>query len=1123
MKQLPAILLLTIPLVVFVACGEQTREKQKEVVAAEDAPESKPPLFTFLPPQKTGIDFINQLEEGLNTNILMYEYFYNGGGVAAGDLNGDGLIDLYFTSNMGQNKLYLNEGNLQFREVTEMSGAAGREGPWKTGVTMADVNGDGRLDIHVAYSGQVRDESRANQLFVNLGNDDDGLPRFEDQAAEWGLASTAYSNQIYFFDFDLDGDLDAILLNHNPNSMPVLNEVKTAEILKIDDPLRGVRLFRQDKGKFTDITVKAGISSSALTYGLGVGISDLNADGWPDFYVSNDYAVPDYMYINNGDGTFTDKLAQGLGHNSQFSMGNDVADVNNDGWPDIVTLDMLPEDNARQKLLLAPDNYSKFELNLRSGFHYQYMRNMLQLNNGNSPSGAPVFSEVGQLAQVSNTDWSWAALLADFDNNGWKDLYVTNGYLRDYTNLDFIKYMDDFVKRKGRLQREDVIDLISHMPSSNVVNYVFANKDGLFFENKTSEWGMQRPSNSNGAAYADLDNDGDLDLVVNNINQPAFVYRNDADLHTGHHYLSVALKGKSANTHGIGAKVTVVAAGQRQTAEQVMTRGYLSSVTPVLHFGLGGSQQADSVIVDWPGGNRQVLLQVQADQRLLIAQEESAPGKASKKPTSGQAFVQVAPPIRHTEPERNINDFKRQTLLINQLSYTGPCLASGDVNGDGRDDVFVGGGAGQPGKLYLQTASGAFQLKTQAALEADSASVDTDATFLDANGDGHADLYVASGGYHSFASNDPVLQDRLYFNDGKGNFSEKAGALPSMITSTGSVAVGDVNGDGSPDIFVGARVVPGRYPEAPQSFLLVNRGDGTFDDRTKEIAPELIRWGMITDALWTDTNGDGRLDLVVVGEWLPIAVFENNGTSLQHQPGYFANTYSGWWNTLEAADVNGDGLPDLLAGNMGLNTQFKVSAKEPAEIYFDDFDGNGSVDPIFCYYIQGKSYPSATRDELLDQLSHLRRKFSNYKSYADVTLGDIFSAEEIEGAGRLEAKFMETALFLAKPGGGYALASLPVEVQYSPIHSITVFDYNADGNNDLLLAGNNGFSKLRLGKFDANYGMLLKGDGKGGFEYVRQAESGFYVKGDVRSTLLVGDLVLMGICQGTLTAYKRNK
>lgn len=553
-----------------------------------------PKMFQLLGPDKTGIHFENTLTEGLNTNILMYEYFYNGGGVAVGDLNGDGLEDIYFTGNMVNNQLYLNKGDMVFENITETAGVDGRPGPWATGVTMADVNGDGLLDIYVCYSGSLPADKRKNQLFINKGVDENGIPKFEEEAEKYGIAISATSTQAYFFDFDNDGDLDLLLLNHNPKSLPVLDEAITEEIMQQRDPA-GPQLFENMEGYFEEVTEEAGIVSAALSYGLGAGIADVDGDGFMDIYICNDYTVPDYLYMNNGDGTFTDKIQESMGHISHFSMGNDIADYNNDGFPDIFTLDMLPEENARQKLLMAPDNYEKFEFNLKVGFHHQYMRNMLHLNHGNGQ-----FSEIGQLAGVSNTDWSWASLFADFDNDGFKDLFITNGYFRDYTNQDFLKYMSDFVRKYQGLKRENVLELVYQMPSSNVVNYGFKNDGKLRFEDQTKAWGLDHVANSNGAAYADLDNDGDLDLIVNNVSQPAFIFKNNTD--TTRSFLKVKLVGEKQNRYGIGAKVTLFSGGKLQYLEQMPARGYQSSVSPILHFGLGDNAEIDSLWVEWPSG-----------------------------------------------------------------------------------------------------------------------------------------------------------------------------------------------------------------------------------------------------------------------------------------------------------------------------------------------------------------------------------------------------------------------------------------------------------------------------------------------------------------------------------------
>ena len=1117
-----------ISFLLFSACKNTSTEQ-----AADNPADTSPALFSLLALDKTHVDFQNNITEGLNTNVLMYEYFYNGGGVAVGDINNDGLDDIYFTSNMESNRLYLNKGNMTFEDITVSAGVAGREGPWKTGTTMVDVNGDGLLDIYVCYSGNLKPEKRANQLFINQGT---SLSRgqgvtFVDKAAEYGLNSFGTSTQATFFDYDKDGDLDMFLLNHNPKSLPVLDEASTAELLKKDDPNNGMRLFKHNKNTngeplFQDVTTQSSLLSSALSYGLGAAMADYNGDGWTDMYISNDYTIPDFLYINDKKGGFINELSKSIGHNSQFSMGSDAADINNDGLTDIFTLDMLPEDNHRQKLLVAPDNYEKFDFNVKVGFGHQYMRNMLQINQG-LVDNQLTFSEVGQLAGISNTDWSWSALFADYDNDGWKDLYVTNGYLRDYTNLDFLKYMGDYMQNnKGNIQRQNVLELVKKIPASNLTNYMFQNNGnsqntgGLTF--KKIGWGTAKPSNSNGAAYADLDNDGDLDLIVNNINQAAFIYQNDADKQPNkNHYLKVKLLGNEQNRLGLGAKVTIFNKGAMQYLEQMPTRGYQSSVSPILHFGLGQNATIDSLKIVWLSGKLEIIKDLKAD-NLFVLEEKNASNNAKNATNNeGGIFNEIPSLIAYKNVKTTINDFKRQPLLTNPLSFVSPCLAKGDVNGDGLEDVYVGGTSGQAGALFIQNKNGSFTQKPQPAFEADKVSEDADALFFDANSDGFNDLYICSGGYANFQPEDPALQDRLYINDGKGNFTKNSTALPKNLSSKSCVRVADINGDGKPDLFVGGRVVVGRYPETPLSMLLINDGKGNFTDQTNALAPNLQKIGMVTDAAFYDLNNDKKPELIVVGEFMPITVLSiNNGHFEDVTAQYFDKKYSGLWNKLLVEDLNNDGKVDLIVGNLGLNSQLKASDKEPAELFYKDFDDNGSVDPILCFYNKGKSYPYITRDELLDQMSIMRTRFPDYKSYADATMKDIFKSDELKGSIRLEANTLKTMLFMSDVNNKFKEYDLPIEAQSSPIFTITSLDFDKDGKKDILLAGNINHARLKFGKYDANYGLLLRGDGQGGFSTVTQSQSGLRLQGDVRSIISLKDLLIFGVNQVGLMAYK---
>ncbi len=1082
----------------------------------EDRLSFKDPLFELLSSETTGIRFQNNLEEGLNTNILMYEYFYNGGGVAAADFNQDGFTDLYFTSNMGENRLYLNRGGWQFEDITGQSGAQGRLGPWKTGVAAIDINNDGRIDIHVSYSGTLPPEKRKNQFFINKGNNDQGIPRFEDEAESMGLASTAYTNQVYFLDYDRDGDVDILQLNHNPKNLPILNETSTAEQLKIDSPEMGLRLFRQDNGVFTDVTTSSGINGSALSYGLGIGISDLDRDGWPDFYVSNDYSVPDYLYMNKKDGTFENELSTSITHTSQFSMGNDIADINNDGWSDIFTLDMLPEDNRRQKLLMAADNQSKFELNLKSGFHYQYMRNMLHINQGTGR-----FVELGQYAGISNTDWSWSALLADYDNDGWRDIYITNGYKRDYTNLDFINYMEGVVARKGRLTREDVLDMIERMPSSDIANYIFAGNKDLKFKNKTIEWGMAQKANSNGAVYADLDNDGDLDIITNNINQEAFLYRNNT---MNSSYIQFEFKGTSKNLSGIGIRLDVFVKDKMFTYEHYLNRGYLSTVSDKVHIGLGEASEVDSVHVHWPAGKVESHYSLKVNEVHTIVEQSGIAHyllKSPFQPIQSTYFKRNASPFNISQAQDIPYDFDRQSALLFEYSKEAPALVQADLNGDGKTDFFVGGYANQASQVFLQESDGRFKSVANPIFEKDKAFFDQSATYLDIDKDGDLDLFVGSGGFHQMIDGDEHLTDRLYINNGRAVFEKSSKYLAHERFTSSVVIAADINGDGFEDLFIGGGVVPGSFPRAYPSRLLINNQSGSFDDASTEWLPHQAASELIQDAMWVDVNGDNKLDLITVGHWTSVKIYLNENNALVDKSSTLLNfTKTGLWNTIISHDFNQDGRPDFIIGNLGENNQFAFSNGAPLLMVAKDFDENGAIDPLIFYKIQGEYAPISTRDELLRQLPQFRSIYTNYSTYAGADMNSILSALNLDGALRMTVDTLATILLLSSTDGAYTLGTFPAEVQYASICAGAVFDYDLDGQMDLLLGGNHHYMKLRLGQIASNQGLLLKGSSNGDFKVVPQRFSGINLIGDVRHVEIFGRRVLFVISGREVVMYE---
>ena len=1076
-------------LLLVTGCSGESPDRQQEEVA---------PRFQLLPPQSTGVDFRNDLTEGPNTNVIMYEYFYNGGGVATADFDGDGRSDLYFTANMAPNKLYLNRGDMRFEDVTAVSGSGGRPGPWATGVAVVDINADGRPDLYLSYSGMLPAEKRRNELLVNLGPGPDGVPRFRESARAYGLDLPSFSNQGYFFDYDGDGDLDALILNHNPQSLPILNEEKTRQLLATDDPERGLRLLRNDNGRYTDVTERAGVNGSALSYGLGLAISDLNGDGRPDFYLSNDYEVPDYLYINRGDGTFQDELGERLGHSSHFSMGSDIADVDNDGQPDIFTLDMLPADNRRRKLLMADDNRSRHDLNRASGYTEQTMRNMLQLNRGDGS-----FAEIGQQAGVAATDWSWSALLVDLDNDGFKDLHVTNGYVRDYTNMDFIKYMDDFVKARGRIQRNDVLELLKEMPASEVSNYVFANRGGAAFADVTAAWGLQRPSNSNGAVAVDLDDDGDLDLVVNNLNQPAFIYENTT---SGRHYLQVAFEGPEPNGAGIGASVTLAYGDALQRQEFYPNRGYLSSGPFYLHFGLGDVDRIDRLTVRWPDGSLQELTDVAVDQRLRLRSDDAGGGKPVVAGTAAPALQEITAPVAYTDVRSTFRDFDRQPLLRRQLSDRGPVLHVADLNVDGYDDLVIGGDGLT---VALSNTDQTFTTRTVPLPGSTGEFRVTALASPDVNEDGVPDLYVGRGGYHGLEAGRSELTDLLFLNDGNGDL-RAANPADLPATATGAATVGE---DAAGQVlFVGAAVTPGRYPEGGGGTVYrIRNGALTALD-----SGPLVDLGPVTAAAWSDLDGDGSPELIVVGEWSPVRIFtlSSAGEVAEATENYFDNPVAGWWNSLAVADLNGDGRPDLVVGNEGTNNLFGASTEHPVTLEAGDYDGNGSVDPLLSYYLGGVRYPDATRDELIGQLAGQRKRYPDYKSYAGVTAEELMGGIE-GGTTQAEADELATCVFLSGQDK-YAKVILPSEAQRAPVHAIAVADVNADGHPDLLLAGNERGNRLRYGSSDANHGLLLLNDGKGNFLAERE-ELG--LRGSVRSIVHLGDRLIIGTIGEQLRAF----
>ncbi|MFV8324431.1 VCBS repeat-containing protein [Flavobacterium sp. ZS1P14] len=1076
-------------------------------------------LFVPLEGSQTGISFTNTVIETATLNIMQYEYLYNGAGVGVGDFNGDGLADIYLTGNAVENKLYINKGKFKFEDVTKLSGVEGRKG-WKTGTSIADVNGDGLLDIYVCYSGLGTNEDRKNQLFINKGTNKNHVPKFVDEAAEYGLdAKGSFSTQAAFFDYDRDGDLDMFLLNHSKTFYsPFYNSTK---LRNTRHPFFGNALYRNDNNHFVDVSQSAGIFGSGLNFGLGIAISDFNQDGLPDIYVSNDYDEQDFLYLNKGDGTFMDVTKKSFGHLSKYSMGNDAADLNNDGRVDLITLDMLPEDNYRQKLLKGPDEYDRYQLAIDNNYHKQQMRNMLQLNQGLDQNGIPVFSEIGQLAGISNTDWSWASLIADFDSDGKKDLFITNGYLRDYTNKDFMKYEVNDAMQKARTHGKELFDdkgkkeyasviyeLVKKMPSTKIPNYIFKNQGNATFKNVTNQWGFSTPTVSAGAAYADFDNDGDLDLVINNTNEPVGVYKNTVEKEKNN-FIRIKLRGKDKNTFALGAKVWVYTDSSVQFLENYNTRGYQSSVDPVLYFGLGKSNKA-SIKIQWPDGKITAEKNIKINRLLQFDQTKSKFNLEKKKEEKTTIFKDVTESlgIKFVHQENGFVDFKTDRLALKQSSKSGPKMSVADVNNDGIEDVFIGGASGQRDQLYLSQPRGLFAESSNDCWEKDKDFETTASVFFDADGDGDKDIYAVSGG-SELPLGSSKLMDRLYLNDGQGKFKKApSDALPQAFSNGSCVAAGDYDGDGDEDLFVGGGDVPGHYPLCALGGILrndTNRSTGKvkFTITTKEVNPILRQPGLTTDALWIDIDNNSSLDLVLIGEWMPIRIFLNKkGKLVEKTAELNLSKTNGLWQSIEKADMDGDGDVDLIVGNIGLNMPFKASKTEPLEAYVGDFRGDGVLTSVISSYIQGKRYPIASLDEMQDAFPFLKKKFLKYSQYASATLDNTFPAEQLKKATHLSVYQLES-LYLENKGGSFKIHSLPIKAQFSAMQGIIVQDFTGDNKKDILLAGNYYPFRVQNGPCDAGKGLLLEGNGHGGYKIIENNKLGVWMDGDVRDLKLL--------------------
>jgi hypothetical protein len=1086
--------------------------------------------FTQLPASVTGIDFSNTITENDSLNMFVNEYTYMGGGVGVGDFNRDGLPDLFFAGNQVSSRLYLNKGNMHFEDVTQKAGVS--TDTWCTGVSVVDINNDGWPDIYVCVSGKGPGKRR-NLLFINQH---DGT--FKEEAAQYGLDDSVYSTQAVFFDYDGDGRPDMYLVNHTLDDMRP-NDIRDRRV--DSNAIAGDRLFHNegvppgmDHPVFRDVTRQAGIVEDGN--GLGVVVDDFNGDGYPDIYVCNDYIRNDLLWLNNGNGTFTNCIGSALRHQSYSSMGTDAADINNDGLPDLITLDMQPETNERKKMMYSFLSNQRHQLEMDKGYEQQYIHNMLQINNGvRTVDGRrePFFSEIAEMAGIAETDWSWSVLIADFDNDGWKDVHITNGLGRDPTNIDFLEYAHNTVLETGIPeneigQRRKFMAKLAERGPLMLRHYLYRNKGGLQFEDISDSAGIGGAAISNGAVYVDLDNDGKLDLVTNNINGPAFVLHNETK---GGHYLTVRLEGDSLNKEGIGAAVTAYGGGMQQVVKQYPVRGYLSTVDDRLHFGLG-SGGLDSLAVVWPGGRRQVLAHLRVDTILTLKYREAVDGGGDPAVVAAPLFADVTDKVKadFAHKETFFFDYKYQPMLLQKYSQEGPFMSVGDMNGDGREDFFIGGAFQQPGRVFLQGPDGAFVGKDL--VSGPKHEEDMQSILFDANGDGYPDLLVV-GGSSEFDDHSSFYIPRLYLNDGKGNFHKDSLAFSTFIrTPAKALALGDMDGDGDMDVFIGGRVSLGSYPAPPQSYLMRN-DHGRFVDVTASVCPALQYVGMVNSAVWADVDGDGKPDLIVACDWQPIRVFKNNGrtlTEITDQTGL--GELPGFWRSLTVADVNGDGYPDLIAGNLGLNNPFHIDTARPAELVSKDFDGNGIADPVLCYYIKGndgkyRQELGVSRDNWAVQMPSIKKRYDDNAKFAKASMEEIFTPEMMAGAEVLYCKEVRSGWFENDGHGKFSFHPFPLEAQEAPVNTVVYTDVNGDGKADLVIGGNEYEASVMTGRYDASYGLVLEGDGKGGWTAVPPVESGLILDGDVRDLKIVKvagqRVVLAAVNDSKMKAFKINR